>query len=61
MFLKIKKSLLNFLAKFGFSNLVHFINGIVKLPPPLTKQEEEDIFKKIAQNLFDYLLSGKII
>ena len=50
MFLKIKKSLLNFLAKFGFSNLVHFINGIVKLPPPLTKQEEEDIFKKIAQN-----------
>lgn len=47
MFLKIKKNILKILASFGFLNLVHFINGIVKLPPPLTKQEEEEIFKKL--------------
>lgn len=47
MFLKIKNKILKILHRFGFFNLVHFINGIVKLPPPLTKQQEEDIFKRL--------------
>lgn len=47
MFLKIKNRIMSFIINLKFLNLLHFINGIIKLPPPLTKKEEEDIFKRL--------------
>lgn len=47
MFLKIKNRIISFIINLKFLNLLHFINGIIKLPPPLTKKEEEDIFKRL--------------
>lgn len=38
---------MSFIINLKFLNLLHFINGIIKLPPPLTKKEEEDIFKRL--------------
>ena len=50
MFLKFKNVLLKFFYNLGFLNLVHFINGLVKLPAPLTKDEEEEIFQRLRNN-----------
>ncbi len=38
------------LVKFGFKNCVFYINGPETLPPPLTKEEEEVVFKKLELN-----------
>lgn len=49
MFLQVKKKLVSFLNSLGFFNLVHFINGLIKLPPPLTKNEEDRVFEKLKK------------
>ncbi len=46
----LKKILANILIKLGFKNIAHYINGPVKLPAPLSKEEEQKIFKKLEQN-----------
>ena len=50
MFLIFKNILVKVLLKLGFKNVAHYINGPVKLPAPLSKQEEEEIFKKLKEN-----------
>ena len=50
MFLKVKNCLIKVLLRLGFFNLVHFINGVFKLPSPLTKKEEEQIFERLKSN-----------
>lgn len=45
-----KKIIIKVLIKLGFKNVVHYINGPFKLPAPLSKEEEEKIFKRLEQN-----------
>ena len=47
MFYIFKDILVKVLLKLGFKNIAHYINGPVKLPAPLSKEEEEEIFKKL--------------
>lgn len=42
-----KQILLKILKKLGFIESIHYINGVETLPPPLTKEEEEEIMAKI--------------
>ncbi|MGN1169050.1 MAG: sporulation sigma factor SigE, partial [Acutalibacteraceae bacterium] len=44
----LKKYLQKLLALIKRENTVYYINGPETLPPPLTKQDEEIIFKKIT-------------
>ena len=45
-----KNILVRVLIKLGFKNVAYYINGPVKLPAPLSKEEEEEIFKKLKDN-----------
>lgn len=45
------RSLIEYIKKkFQFGNHVHYINGSDTLPPPLTKEEEQVVFKKLKTN-----------
>ena len=44
----LKKHLQKLLALIKRENTVYYINGPETLPPPLSKQDEEIIFKKIT-------------
>lgn len=46
MFEKLKKIMRNFLARLRGES-VFYVNGAENLPPPLTKEEEEEVFAKI--------------
>ncbi len=50
MWVKVEKVLSQILYKLGLKNLIHYINGLSKLPPPLNKQEETLIFQRIKNN-----------
>ena len=50
MFDFLKKILIKVLIKLGLKNVAHYINGPVKLPAPLSKEEEEEIFKRLEKN-----------
>ena len=43
----VKEILRKIFVKFEILNLIHYINGPVKLPAPLTKKEEEEIFERL--------------
>lgn len=45
--LKLEQFFIRLLSKMGFAKSIHYINGSETLPPPLSKQEEEEIFAKI--------------
>ena len=38
------------LVRLGFVDPVHYINGPDTLPPPLSKEEEQKVFKRLMQN-----------
>lgn len=44
----LKRLILKIKEKLGFSNEIHYISGGTALPPPLTKQEESEIMKRIS-------------
>ena len=50
MFNNIKNMIFKVLIKLGFKNVAHYINGPVKLPAPLSKEEEQEIFKRLENN-----------
>ena len=43
----VKEFLRKILIKLEILNLIHYINGPIKLPAPLTKEEEEAIFERL--------------
>lgn len=45
----LKKFLLKIRKKLGFKDEVHYINGSETLPPPLSKEEETEIMKRISK------------
>ncbi|MGN1467699.1 MAG: RNA polymerase sporulation sigma factor SigE [Ruminococcus sp.] len=45
----LKKFLLKLRKKLGFKDEVHYINGSETLPPPLSKDEETEIMKRISK------------
>lgn len=45
----LKKFLLKLRKKLGFKDEVHYINGSETLPPPLSKEEETEIMKRISK------------
>ena len=50
MFSVFRRALVKVLLKLGFKNAAYYINGPVKLPAPLSKEQEEEIFKKLENN-----------
>lgn len=44
-----KKFFLKLRKKLGFKDEVHYINGSETLPPPLSKEEESEIMKRISE------------
>ncbi len=50
MFGAFRRVLVKLLLKLGFKNAAYYINGPVKLPAPLSKEQEEEIFKKLGNN-----------
>ncbi len=54
-----RKKLEKLLENIGFLNTIHYINGPQTLPPPLNKEEEQIVFKKLEtdpQNARDTLI-----
>lgn len=47
---KTKNLFYKILNKLGFVNTVHYVNGSETLPAPLSKEEEQIIFKKLERN-----------
>ncbi|MDD5796280.1 MAG: RNA polymerase sporulation sigma factor SigE [Oscillospiraceae bacterium] len=45
----LKRFLLKLRKKLGFKDEVHYINGSETLPPPLSKEEETEIMKRISK------------
>lgn len=45
--LKLENFFIRLFSKIGFVKSIHYINGPETLPPPLSKQEEEEIFARI--------------
>ena len=45
----LKKFFLKLRKKLGFKDEVHYINGSETLPPPLSKEEESEIMKRISE------------
>ncbi len=45
--MEIGQKILSLLEKLGFLNSVHYINGPETLPPPLTRDEEQIVFRKL--------------
>ena len=63
MFNFFKDVLVKILNKLGFKNVAHYINGPIKLPPPLSKEEEEEVFKKLEEkdeNAKDILITHNL-
>ena len=44
------KEILRKIMEFFSSEEVYYVNGADTLPPPLTKQEEEDVFRRLVNN-----------
>ena len=44
------KEILRKIMEFFSGNEVYYVNGADTLPPPLTRQEEEDVFLRLEQN-----------
>ena len=44
------KEILRKIMEFFSSEEVYYVNGADTLPPPLTKQEEEDVFIRLVNN-----------
>ena len=50
MFLFIKNKILKLLTHLKIINSIHYINGPIQLPPPLSKEEERKIFDRLKNN-----------
>lgn len=50
MFLFIKNKIQKLLIYLKIMNAIHYVNGPTQLPPPLSKEEEERVFKDLKNN-----------
>lgn len=50
MFLFIKNKIQKFLIYLKISNAIHYVNGPTQLPPPLSKEEEERVFRSLKND-----------
>ncbi len=50
MFLNIKDKIRKLLVYLKIINSIHYINGPIQLPPPLSREEEQKIFDRLKNN-----------
>ncbi len=50
MFLYIKEKIRKLLVYLKIINSIHYINGPIQLPPPLSREEEQKIFDRLKNN-----------
>ena len=50
MFIMIKYKIIKLMIRLGILNPVHYVNGPITLPAPLSREEEQEIFKRLDNN-----------
>ncbi|MDE5600203.1 MAG: RNA polymerase sporulation sigma factor SigE [Oscillospiraceae bacterium] len=50
MFMIIKYKIIKLMIRLGILNPIHYVNGPVTLPAPLSREEEQEIFKRLDNN-----------